>query len=366
MEKGFVDSDRFSRSCRRHLTEHTKFRQFMESHERRGKQRVPIAVIQGRYDGWRCFGRGNVWMREGRQWKFGLAEESFDLLKVFYPRSVLSDIYRNDCPVEPQGWYSGTPYGVVDLLPIEASAELLDTYKVIAFLGWNTFVAEDFEKLLNYVKNGGSLILAKPHLSICTKRNMDSVLKPDAVLYELLGDDFANTSTDSTEIIRRQVGKGKVIYFKIDTYPADGRIREIYENELKTLALEAEECERNKGWIRGSDDVNFTVYDWADGKTRTIYLLNIDWWSGKTAAPAKLLLGNREFNISVRAGAIEAITISDGLAVMPLNIDMDIIKLNRQGISVQSAFGGKIKIFTEINSGIQELEIPPGLHNIRF
>jgi hypothetical protein len=68
----------------------------------------------------------------------------------------------------------------------------------------------------------------------------------------------------------------------------------------------------------------------------------------------------------VRAGAIEAITISDGLAVMPLNIDMDIIKLNRQGISVQSASGGKIKIFTEINSGIQELEIPPGLHNIRF
>ena len=30
------------------------------------------------------------------------------------------------------------------------------------------------------------------------------------------------------------------------------------------------------GWIRGSPDVNFAAYDWADGRRRTLYLLNRD------------------------------------------------------------------------------------------
>ena len=362
MEKGYVDSDRFSRSCQRHLTEHTKFRQFMESHERRGKQRVPIAVLQGRYDGWRCFGRGNVWMREGEQWKFGLPEESFDLLNVFYPRSILADIYKNDCPVAPHGWYTGTPYGVVDLVPIEAPAKLLETYKVIAFLGWNTFNPDDFKKLLEFVKNGGSLILSKPHLSINIKRNLPSELSPDKTLYELLGRDFE----DATGIIKRKVGKGKLTYFADDSYPADSQIREAYENELKTAAIKIEQVECAKGWMHGNDDVNFTAYEWADGKTRTLYALNIDWWSGKSTVSAKLLLGNKKFDISTRAGCIETITVSKGIAVMPLAMNMDIVEITADEISLQSASGGEIKIFEELNAKVSTLKVPSGFHTVKL
>jgi hypothetical protein len=119
IESEYAYYDRFSSCCRKHLDAHRKFRRFIESRERRGRMRVPFAVLQGRWDGWGCFGRGPVWGQRGSEWAFGEPEKSFDLLNVFYPRSLLDSIYRSQCPRQPQGWYSGTPFGPVDLLPIE-------------------------------------------------------------------------------------------------------------------------------------------------------------------------------------------------------------------------------------------------------
>jgi phosphoribosylpyrophosphate synthetase len=72
---------------------------------------------------------------------------------VFYPRSRLDAIYRNPCPEdEPQGWYTGTPYGPVDLLPVEAPARIMAGYGALVFLGWNSVREQELRKLLAYVK----------------------------------------------------------------------------------------------------------------------------------------------------------------------------------------------------------------------
>jgi hypothetical protein len=302
MENRYANHDRFSRNAELHLEAHTRFRRFLETHRRHGKINVPVGVVQGRYDGWNIFSEESVWKRKGDYWKFNSSEESFDLLKVFYPRSLIRAIYRFPCPVSPQGWYTGTPYGLLDLTPFEGDWK---NYRVLIFLGWHSFENGDGDKLLAYVKNGGTLLLSRKHLSISTERNHATVLPDDPALDSLLGKGWRT----ATGIIRHEVGEGKVIYFADEAYPGDKVIREEYEYEMKSLGemIMHEECER--GWIKANEDVNFSVYDCEDG-IRVIYLLNIRWWD-KRESEVTLLLEEKEIPIRVREGNIHILKIAD-------------------------------------------------------
>ncbi|MBE6374250.1 MAG: hypothetical protein E7055_19570, partial [Lentisphaerae bacterium] len=215
MECGYVDYDRYSENCLRHLEAHTRFRRFMETHRRRGKLIVPLGVVQGRHDGWCCISRGNVWAREGSKWKFSAPEKSYDLLTEFYPRSRFQAIYeRPVCTVEPHGWYSGTPFGPVDLFPFEGDFSI---YRTVIFLGWNSFRREDGRKLLDYVTGGGNLVLASPHLSQETERGKPLRHQDSPELTALLGTNWQQTEKTFT----RTVGKGQVMYFPQECYPAE-------------------------------------------------------------------------------------------------------------------------------------------------
>ncbi|MCK4501725.1 MAG: hypothetical protein KAU22_01735, partial [Desulfuromonadales bacterium] len=171
--------DRYSETGQEHILQHRNIFRFIQTHERRGKLVAPVAILQGRNDAWKCFLRGNVWSGMGDQWKFGPAEESMDLINVFYPGSKLDAIYKFPCPNEPVGWYTSTPYGPIDLTPIEAGSEVLDSYKAVALLGWNTYKKEDFEKLLNYTKNGGKLLLTHAHINTELKHDKPVTLPDD-------------------------------------------------------------------------------------------------------------------------------------------------------------------------------------------
>lgn len=268
MEKGYADHDRFSHNSLIHREAHQKFRHFMETHPRRGKIVVPVACIQGRYDSWNAR-VAPAWYKHGDpQWARGEAEESFELLKLFYPRNKIDWIYRCPCPVAPQGWYTGTPYGPVDLLPFEGDWK---NYRAIIFLGWHTYIPGDGDKMLDYVKDGGTLLLSKRHLSASLIHNGEGVYASDAALDELLGSQWLNASG----VITRTVGKGEVIFFADDCYPA--AVAEAYTARMKAVTEKAIAPEFDKLWAKGNDDVNFAVYETADG-ARTIYALNINWW----------------------------------------------------------------------------------------
>lgn len=266
MEKGYADYNRFSHNSLIHREAHRKFRRFMENHPRSGKLVVPLACIQGRFDAW-CARKLPAWCREGEMWQFGDAEKSFDLLKLFYPRSLNEWIYRCPCPVSPQGWYTGTPYGPVDLLPFEGD---WSKYRAIIFLGWHTYCPDDGVKMLEYVKNGGRLLLTRRHLSKSLIHNGSGVYEDDPALTELLGD-----WQHAVGSFTRQIGKGEVIFFAGDCYPA--AIEKEYAAAMKDLAEKAVAPENDKLWARGNDDINFAVYEQPDG-SRKLYALNINWW----------------------------------------------------------------------------------------
>lgn len=347
MESKYAEHDRFSHACEIHRQANTKLRRFMETHTRRGTLRAPLAVLQGRHCAWRCFGRGPAWNSARPEFAFGPPEESFDLLKIFFPRSVLDAIYRNSCTDDqPFGWYTGTPFGPVDLLPLEAPAEVLETYRAAAFLGWNTFHEPDFRKLLDFVENGGTLLFARPHVSTEVRRQQPASLPDSKALDALLGRGWETKAGR----LQRSVGQGSVIYYGNDLYPCDKAIRKAYENDLAALGTLAIQAERPRGWIEANQDIAFTAFDWPDGKTRTLYLLNTDWWSKDRAHSARLLLGPRRFEIPVRFGRIETITVCGDTAICPDASDADILKIAPSSagtvITLQSDIGTRITVYS--------------------
>ena len=340
MEKDYADYDRYSENCLRHLEAHTRFRRFLQTHRRRGVMTVPVAVIQGRYEGACNFAPDQVWKREGEQWKFGPPEDSMNLLKVFYSRCKFESVYACPCSNEPHGWYSGTPYGPVDLVPAELPDSQMKNYRVMAFLGWHTFAPEDSARLLSFVENGGHLILARPHLSMNVERYKPSqVPESDAALDRLLGEGWRGAHGT----LRRKTGRGTVVYFADDLYPAEPAIRPAFEKELADAAQNVVQSERVRGWGRGTDDVDFSVYDREDG-LRVMYLLNINWWKPSPAG-ADLLFGDSSFKLMVPTDEIQCITLSQNTAVLPLNPWMDVISMSDDSVRVQSADGGELVVF---------------------
>lgn len=321
-------NDRYSEGGKEHLFAQHQVLDFVETHTRRGKLTSRIAVIQGRNDAWRSFVRGNIWSQQGEQWKFDAANESFDLMNVFYPKNILN-------AVGPHGWFTDTPHGTVDLLPIEASREVMADYKAIIFLGWNSYDKADFERLYDYVCQGGTLLLSAAHINEETLPNRPTRFpEEDDVVRRLLGPNY-KTFTKQMEIA---VGNGKVIYFPQSVYPADLSIRKAYETTMRKLANEVNDAEPDKGWITHNPAVGFTVWDHKD--RRTIYLLNTDWKSREDCTgslpethygvqPAVFVYGDHEYPVQVRRYHIETIHCAEGVALLPLSNTSDVLRIDR-------------------------------------
>ncbi|MEO6848464.1 MAG: hypothetical protein ABI443_12175, partial [Chthoniobacterales bacterium] len=141
-----------------------------------------------------------------------------------------------------------------------------------------------------------------------------------------------------------------VIYFPQDAYPSEECIRSAYEEELRKLGEEMVQFETARGWLRGSPDVNFAAYDREGGRLRTLYILNIANWSDERAANVTFLFKENEYPIAARNGAIEVITVSQSIAVMPDSQDMDVMDIQEEEgkfrIMLQSDKGGNLSIFS--------------------
>ncbi len=355
MDAEYASHDVYSHACQIHRDVHARFRKFVQTHPRRGTMRAPVGVLRGRYCGWQCFYRENVFGNQRPDFKFGPSEESFDLMRVFYPRAELECIYRLKCTDDkPEGWYTGTPYGQVDVVPLAVNGPL-EGYRALVFLGWNTFEEQDFARLLAYVEQGGTLLLSRKHLSTHVVRNQACALpRVSEALTTLLGGPVALSGAK----IERRVGKGRVVYFPQDAYPSEVSLRAAYEAELKAIGAAAVEAESKRGWIAGNEDVNFSVYDREDG-LRVIYLVNTDWWSGRTSAAAALLWGGERYEITVPAGEILVITIGEKIVVLPEGVDVDVISIEGRSLTLQSDAGAKVRVF-EHGKPVRVVEVKGG------
>ncbi len=350
-------NDRFSESGRAHIAVQHKMLDFIETHQRRGELSAGVAVLQGRNDAWKSFGRGSLWSQKGPEWAFNKACESFDLLKVFYPGNTID-------ACGPDGWFTATPHGPVDIVPVEADGDVLKRYKAVVFLGWNTYVAEDFARLAEYARQGGTLILSAAHINSELAPEKPPVLpKDDGPVRALLGDDYRRL--DKKTVI--ELGAGRVVYFPQPLYPAGLEIKKQYVQEMKAAAAEANKSQPERGWVAPKGKVSFTAWD--QGNRRTLYLLNTDWDGDRETQAAELALGGSVFPLEARRCALETVHCADGLGVMPLANTTDVLEIMKGDrgwrVKVQTTGPDTIRVFNAATGAAGERGIAgPGLHEL--
>ncbi|GHT54803.1 hypothetical protein AGMMS49982_20080 [Bacteroidia bacterium] len=352
-------NDRYTKAGKEHLYAQHRMLDYIETHSRTGELKTEIAVMIGRNDAWKTFGRTSLWSQKGDKWAFNKAMESFDLLKAFYPENKL-DYCSTD------GLFTTTPYGLVDILPVEASSEVMNKYKTLIFLGWNTFDNADFIRIKKFVEHGGTLLLGAVHLNSELQPHIPAKFpEDDTVIETLLGIDYK--SYKSKTVI--PLGKGSIIYYPENVYPADDLIKERYVEDMKNIASNITSKEHEKGWIKPSQNIDFAVWD--SDKFRTLYLLNVDWKSALNAQPAKLVLKNHEFNIDVERYAIKTLRCRAHIAAMMDGNTSDILSISQENeqwvITCQTTGEDTVRIFNGQTGKQESRKInSPGIHRVEF
>jgi hypothetical protein len=329
-------NDRFTQSGKEHLAAQTSLYDYIETHSRTGELVSNVAVIQGRNCSWKSFGRSSMWAQDDKKWAFNKINESFDLLKIFYPENIID-------ASGPNGWFTSTPYGTVDILPIEASLEVMNKYKTLVFLGWNSYSADDIKRLNDFVKAGGNLILSSVHLNSNLQPHTAATFPvADAQIKELLGSNYR--SLTNTTAIKR--GVGQVIYFPQPYYPSQAELREAYQSKVVEFADASAKDEYMNGWIKPIGKVGFTAWD--SPLKRTLYLLNVKWES-PAAQQAALMIGSHQFTVDINKEQMATIHCKDQLGVMPLSNTTDVLKIAKYKkgwqVTIQSTEADTIAIF---------------------
>ncbi len=393
MEELFAVLDRFSEPCRRHRQVERAFAHFAAVRTRRGRLHHGIALLHGAYDGWTCFCRGNVWAQEGKEWAFSAPEESWDLIRVFYPDSVLDAIYRHPCPAAPQGYYTRTSYGTVDILPVEADAAVMAQYPAMAFLGWNTADPAQLARLTEYVRQGGTLVLGWPHLFTDVHRAdafgdtphpLDAFALTGVQLVEFEDHDGLHlgrvTLGNGAQVLRERhglplvvcncLGDGRVYFVNAREYPAAEAVRPVYEALLRMLGEMEREREREKknGFLESDGTVESCVYDVPDG-SRVIYAINTDWYSQEAQGAATLWVGGFGYPVTIGRGVIHTFTVCRDAAAEVCDLDTEILALTNapEGlkIKVQGQPGGRVTLYR--NGASETIALTkPGVTELRL
>lgn len=174
-----------SKICKKNRQIMKAFVDFTVSHKRpKYGPFVKIGIIQGNLDGWTGWGSTTLWSQFGRdEWIYGDSEKGWSYLEEFYKNKpwYLSTIFGKED-------FSGNPpYGQYDIVPIESPLKVLLKYSCLIFLGWNTMTKNIYKKLKAYVKKGGHLVAAVPHLNIQNRRNTKPVLINNGDIRDLFG-----------------------------------------------------------------------------------------------------------------------------------------------------------------------------------
>ncbi len=151
-----------------------EFWRWAATHPRTGAPDISICHLLGRYappfSGFICGSEQDpsysVWGKFGRSeraWGHLQPEKGQQILDALMPGASTHPLrQRYD---RRRFFFSPTPHGDFDQAPIEATAAFLSRYRLALMLCWHTMTAEDHAKLREYADQGGTLLLAVPHLS---------------------------------------------------------------------------------------------------------------------------------------------------------------------------------------------------------
>lgn len=181
-----ADYDENSFICREYQDVIRSFAEFVRNDKRpKGGPKVKVAFVHGNTDGWSggtlC---SSLWgQHDDADWGNSDAENSWRILEETGSK---------------RGWYdkenygetdmSAAPaYGLYDIVSAEESLDTLLRYDYLIYAGFNAMTEEIYDRLTEYVRAGGRLIMVAAHLNTSTRRDGDVRLIKDGNVEELFG-----------------------------------------------------------------------------------------------------------------------------------------------------------------------------------
>jgi len=349
------------------------FFRFVKTHPRKGRCERGIAFLEGRYaapfNGFICDVEQDphysVWGAFGNrapEWGHGQPEKCRQLLDVLMPGASTHPLrQRFD---RRRFYFSGTPYGDFDCVPVEAGQDYLCGYRLLLNLGWNTAEAADMDKLRAFVERGGTLLTGLPQFSTHVRRDF---LKDMADLALLNGGDLSalcgvvvegpgaaysgqwncagredmpeprlsalpsdspdedgpalladvrlagaevvawDAASGRPMLVRSRVGKGWVYTFTLWAYPGHERFQTFCAAWIAKLARE------NQPGVRVEDPSGEVFWTrWVNGDETTLMLLNTDWTKKGNVRQVTLVDGESRVPLSVRERTAVLVTVGGG------------------------------------------------------
>lgn len=376
------------------------FYRFTSTHPRKGKPRVNFAILQGKYappfNGISVANNGldsddnyvnenyPVWGHTGKEaweWGFRQPEKGYHLFELLAPNIYLNPLMQDTAAVRK--FFSGNPLGEFDQLPVEASADVMKQYKMIALFTWHTMepagddhsdsgFTNDYEKLLEYVRDGGVLFLSVPQLTTRADREMLKDMD-DLQLYN--GGDvsglcgvringkssdafseaeaergpfrFAFDSPKSVDLIRRpnsdededgacmladlsldgarvvfcdkssgrpllteyKTGKGYTYLLCTYAFPGHEKLKELMPKILLPM-FETMKAESRVSVFDESGEIYSSIWE-NDEKSGTVYLLNTDWTTAGNGKPVTVKKDDLKLDVSVTEGVLNQVLYFD-------------------------------------------------------
>ena len=394
------------------------FYKYSSTHPREGENAVDIAILQGRYappfngissannNGDNTFSDDDfpVWGHKGRKeknWGFRQPEKGFHLLDVLTPGIYVTPLKQNNKKVRK--FFGGNPYGEYDQLPVEAPQNIFDKYKLVAVLNWHTMEmrvngeVNDYDKLIGYVKSGGTLFVSVPHFTTRSDRDFltdmnDLKLYNNGDISELCGvkvigkseaeyssavindcaSDFFNISGFKEKLIRKpnkdenedgeckvadivmcgseaiitdknsgkplvtryKLGNGTVYLLNTFAFPGHEKLKYFMHGFFKTLCKNI----HNKADVVVCDQSS-EVYSsvWKSGeKSGKIYLLNTDWLTAGNTIDAYIRIDGFSACVGVTEGYIKEVIYFDGGIAYADKEDVYICNTEKDRFSVYS------------------------------
>jgi hypothetical protein len=148
-----------------------EFRRWAAEHPRTSVPEVEIGLLYGRHEmltGGLSLNRERpvrVWDAFAPavpEWEYGAPERGWLLADLFYPGVWLCPVLRDERTL--RRWFSGTPHGFADIVPVEADAECLAPYRLLVFPGWHTMEPGDADRLAAWAGDGGTLVMSLAQL----------------------------------------------------------------------------------------------------------------------------------------------------------------------------------------------------------
>ena len=322
--------DREHEVCKNYRRVLSEMKEFFKKDERPcGGPKARVAFVSGLHDGWAGkWGRSSLYNQFFRdEFGYNEAEHSWMLLDELQTKRPWDDVANygdNDT--------SGAPaYGQYDIVPVEASVDVLSRYDYLIFMGWNSMTEENMAKLTEYVRRGGHLLMTAAHLNMQTERDGKYKFPSGESIEELFGcrfigetrhtndgvnfkynsldervlyptyisggcdpmysagyadffrfgttsgkaiafssDSYRERMSDLPFVIENKVGDGVATLITTKNYPGNPAIKLLYRAVVREMiSASARNCDIK---VVGSDRLRYSVYE-----GNKMYLLNTDY-----------------------------------------------------------------------------------------